>query len=92
VRWISIKSLYGNTLKLELPWEKGIGKSFLNSKTRRISGKIAEIKTKQGEVILIVKEGTDPDKWIIKEESPLPNENVRYHSSGKTRLGIPRMF
>jgi hypothetical protein len=50
------------------------------------------IKTKRGEVILIVRKDIDPDKWLIKEEEPVANEMVRYHSSGKTRLGIPRMF
>ena len=28
VQWISVKSLYGNTLKLELPWETATRKSF----------------------------------------------------------------
>ena len=55
-------------MKLELPWEAATKKSYAKVKTRRLKGKIAEIKTKPGEVILFVKEGTDPDNWSIKEE------------------------
>jgi alpha-L-fucosidase 2 len=92
VRWISIKSLYGNTLKMELPWEKTMCKSYTNSKSQEIIGKTCKIKTKPGEVLLFVKSGTDIENWVLKAEEPLPNEIVRYHASGKTRLGIPRMF
>ncbi len=92
VQWISIKSLSGRILKIDLPWEKTMKKSFVTGRKQKISGKRAEIKTRPDEVILLVKEGEDIDKWIIKEESPSANETVRYHSSGKTRLGIPRMF
>jgi alpha-L-fucosidase 2 len=92
VQWISVKSLSGKILILELPWETAIEKSYCTGKIRKMNGKTARIITKPGEVILIVKEGIDPDKWQIKEEAPKANENVRYHSSGKTRLGIPRMY
>ena len=92
VQWISIKSLSGKTVRVALPWERATEKSYGSRKSQKISGKFVEIKTKPGDNILIVEEGTDPDNWLIKEEEPKPNENVRYHSSGKTRLGIPRMF
>jgi hypothetical protein len=92
VQWISIKSLYGNILHLELPWEWATAECYASGKSQKLKGKSAAIKTKPGEVMLILKDGTDPDNWSIKEENPEPNENVRYHSSGKTRLGIPRMF
>jgi alpha-L-fucosidase 2 len=92
VQWISVKSLYGNTMKLELPWGRATKKSYSSGKSLTVKEKTAEIKTKPGEVILIVKEGISPDSWLIKGEEPSANENVKYHSSGKTRLGIPRMF
>jgi hypothetical protein len=92
VQWINIKSLYGKTLRVALPWESATKKSYGSGKSQKIKGKIAEIETTPGENILIVKESTDPDHWVIKKEEPKPNENVKYHSSGKTRLGIPRMF
>ena len=92
VQWISIKSLSGSKLKIELPWKKAIKKSFSTRGKQEISGKTAEIKTKPGEMILLVREGMDPDNWILNVETHSANEKVRYHSSGKTRLGIPRMF
>jgi len=67
-------------------------KSYTNSKSQEIIGKTCKIKTKPGEVLLFVKSGTDIENWVLKAEEPLPNEIVRYHASGKTRLGIPRMF
>jgi hypothetical protein len=27
--------------------------------------------------------------WTVGSENPLANENVKYHESGKTQLGIP---
>jgi hypothetical protein len=92
VQWISVRSLYGNILKMELPWESSVKKTIGIAKPQKLKGKLVSVKTKQGEVILIVKEGINPDNWSVKEEIPVANENVRYHSSGKTRLGIPRMF
>jgi hypothetical protein len=92
VQWISIKSLLGNPCKLELPWKKAIVQSNLKKNNQTISGHIAEIKTKANEVIMILPEGQDLRSWSVIGEKPLANENVRYHSSGKTQLGIPRMF
>ena len=92
VKWICIKSLYGNTFRIELPWPAAVVKSILSQKSRKLSEKVAEIKTKPGEILILVREGADPDKWIVTGEVPASNEKVRYHSSGKTRLGIPRMF
>ncbi|MBK8882927.1 MAG: hypothetical protein IPN67_11235 [Bacteroidales bacterium] len=92
VQWLSIKSLNGNILNLELPWDKAAGKSYTSGKNLKLNGKITALKTKPGEIIVLVREGVDPGKWSVKEESPKGNENVRYHSSGKTRLGIPKMF
>ena len=92
VQWICIKSLLGNPCKLALPWEKGTVRSDLKKTSQRISGDIAEIKTKANEVIMILPEGKDLPSWVVKTENPLANEKVKYHSSGKTQLGIPRMF
>jgi alpha-L-fucosidase 2 len=92
VQWISVKSLLGNLCKLELPWRKAVIQSNLNKKSLTISGNIAEIRTKANEEILIIPEGQDLRSWSVISEKPSANENVRYHSSGKTQLGIPRMF
>jgi len=92
VQWISIKSLLGNPCKLELPWNKAVVQSNLKTKSQTIVGNMAEIKTKPNEVIMIFPEGRNLQSWSVLSEKPSPNENVKYHSSGKAQLGIPRMF
>ena len=92
VQWISIKSLLGNPCKLELPWNKAVVQSNLKRNPQMISGNIPEIKTKANEVIMIFPEGKDLRSWSVISEKPLDNEKVKYHSSGKAQLGIPRMF
>ena len=92
VQWICIKSLYGNPCKIELPWSNGVAQSNLKNKSQLLNGKIAEIKTKPNEVIMILPEGKNLQSWSVVNEKPLDNEKVRYHSSGKVQLGIPRMF
>lgn len=92
VKWICIKSLFGNPCKLELPWNKAVVQSNLKKNSRMISGNIAEIKTKANEVLMIFPEGKSLRSWSVVSEKPLSNENVKYHSSGKAQLGLPRMF
>ena len=92
VQWIAIKSLYGNPCKLELPWNKSSVHSSLNRKNRSITGQIATLKTKPDEVLILMVEGKNLQSWQVTGENPLPNENVKYHPSGKVQLGIPRMF
>jgi hypothetical protein len=92
VQWICIRSLYGNSFRLELPWSMAVMKSSMNSRNQRLPDNLAEIKTKPDEIIMIFRDGIDPDNWSATLEIPLANEKVRYHSSGKTKLGIPRMF
>jgi len=92
VQWICIESLFGNACKLELPWDKAVVKSNLKRNSQMISGNIVEFKTKTNEVFMISPQRQDLRSWSVISEKPLANENVRYHSSGKTQLGIPRMF
>lgn len=92
VQWVCIKSLYGNTCRLSLPWKNAIVRSNMKSKNQTIEGNLTEIKTKENEIVMIVRDGINPDNWSVISEKPSENEKVRYHSSGKTRLGIPRMF
>jgi hypothetical protein len=92
IRWISVKSLYGNPLRMELPWKKTVIQSSLRKSSRLISGMKTELPTRAGEEILLVPDGVDTGSWSVVSEQPLPNEKVKYHSSGKTQLGIPRMF
>jgi alpha-L-fucosidase 2 len=92
VQWVSIKSLYGKNCRIEIPWNNATETSNLRKKGQKITEKIAEIKTMPGELILLTGENADLGKWTLYEESPVANGKVRYHWSGKTRLGIPRMF
>lgn len=92
IQWVSIKSISGGTCRIELPWPKALVRSENDKRIRVISGKIAEIKTRQGEKITLVPEGTDPKNRTIVEEYPVQNEKVRYHASGNARIGIPAMY
>jgi len=92
IQWICVKSLLGNPCKLKLPWNKAFCWSNLKKKTQEVHGEITEIKTKAGEVIMIFPEKQNMATWIVIDEKPEPNEKVKYHSSGKTQLGLPRMF
>ena len=79
-------------MKLELPWKSANVKSNLKKGSQKITGKIVEIKTRTNEVITILPEGKNFVEWSVISEMLVANENVKYHSSGKTRLGIPRMY
>lgn len=92
VQWICVKSLLGNTFKLQLPWDNGFVQSSLKRSNRNIQGDIAEIKTKPNEVLMIFPEEQSFRSWSIVGEKPLTNEKVKYHSLGRRQLGIPRMF
>ena len=92
VQWVCIKSLIGNPCKLKLPWNKAVVKSNLKRNSQMIAGDITNIKTKINEVIIVFPQDQDLSLWSVVSEKPLANENVKYHSSGKTQLGIPRMF
>ncbi len=56
------------------------------------NGETATIKTSKNEVITIIPEGCEYKTWTVTAENPASNQQVKYHSSGKTRLGIPRMY
>jgi len=92
VQWISIKSLFGNTCRLAMPWGKAVVQSSLKKSNLRLTGEIAEIRTKANEVMMILPEGQELQSWFVTGEQPAANERVKFHVSGKAQLGIPRMF
>jgi len=92
VAWIAVKSLYGNTGKLELPWNETLLQSSLSRKSRLVGEKTAVFATKAGEVILLLPPGKAVESWSVVAEKPSANENVKYHPSGKAQFGLPRMF
>jgi hypothetical protein len=92
VQWICIKSLNGNSCKLQLPWENATLQSNLKKKNQPISGEIAEFKTKAGEIFIVLPKGKIIDNWEIVPEHPEENDKPKFHHSGKAQLGIPRMY
>jgi hypothetical protein len=62
------------------------------TKNKMMSGGIINFKTKPNEEILLLPNGSKLESWKVLNENPSANENVKYHSSVKTQLGIPRMF
>jgi len=92
VQWIAIRSLHGNLCKLELPWNMALLNSNNIRKSQKLSGKTVVFKTKTEEYLLLIPEGQNLQSWSVVAEKPSANENVKYHPSGKTQLGIPRMF
>jgi len=92
IQWICIQSLHGYPCKLEIPWPKASVFSSLKKGIRKISENTLVIPTRENEVITVLPEGGNPKLWSVQEENPQENEQVRYHASGKTRLGIPRMY
>ncbi len=91
VQWICIKSLLGNTFRLALPWKNAVLQSA-QKKIQSVRGETIEVKTNKNELITIVPDGCDFRFRMVTDEKPVPNGQVKYHSSGKTHLGIPRMF
>lgn len=92
VRWICIKSMAGHPCSVELPWPKAVVRSDSKKGRYSVSGKLAEIKTTAGETILMVPDGGTLSAWSHFRETPQKNVKVRRHSSGKTQLGLARMF
>ncbi len=92
VQWVSIKSLYGNDCKLQLPWETAVFHSSLKRKDYLKEGVFAEFKTKIGEVITIHPHKKKLEDWTVLQEVPEKNEKPKFHPSGKAQLGLPRMF
>ncbi len=92
VQWICVKSLSGNTFKLQLPWQNAALHSSLKKKSKLVEGEISEIKTKKGEVIVLCPQGKGFEGWAVIREEPEKNEKPKFHPSGKAQLGLPRMF
>lgn len=92
VAWIAIKSLHGNPCKLELPWKETLLHSSLGQEDRLIREQTVTFPTKADELIILGPQGKDLRSWSVIGEQPKANQNVKYHSSGKVQLGLPRMF
>jgi hypothetical protein len=89
---VALKSVNGSDCSLELPWENAIKISNKSKKNLLLNGAVVSFKTKVNEEIFLLPTDSNLESWKVLNENPSPNENVKYHSSGKTQLGIPRMF
>ena len=92
IAWVAIKSINGNECKLELPWANATLISNLSKENQLLNGTVVSFKTKPTEEFFLLPTDSNLDSWKVLKENPSANENVKYHSSGKTQLGIPRMF
>jgi hypothetical protein len=92
ILWVALKSLNGNECKLELPWTNATLISNKSKKNQLLNGSVVSFKTKPTEEIFLLPNDSNLDSWKLLKGNPSANENVKYHSSGKTQLGIPRMF
>jgi alpha-L-fucosidase 2 len=91
VKWISIKSIHGDTCRVKLPWEAAYIESTMK-KSRKYIGHNIEIKTEAGEILTLTPEKGGNGSWMHYQETPDGNEDVKYHPSGKAQLGISRMY
>jgi hypothetical protein len=92
IAWVAIKSINGNECKLELPWANATLISNLSKKNQLLNETVVSFKTKANEEVFLLPTDSNLESWKVLNENPSANENVKYHSSGKTQLGIPRMF
>ncbi len=81
--FVAIKSLFGNKLLLENPWEKAVldGNEY--------SDKVIELKTEAGKTYLFT-----PDGKALEFEMETPEENKTYkiRPDGNAMLGLARSF
>jgi alpha-L-fucosidase 2 len=92
VQWICIKNLHGNRCRLQLPWVTAVGWSGNKKIKLKVKDGVAEITSRITEIIMIVPADTTIHGWNTVKEKPAANNAVRYHSSGKVQLGIPKQF
>ncbi len=92
IQWIAIKNLHGNRCRLQLPWPGAVVWSHNRKIKLKEKEGIAEIVSGIGEITMIVPADTKMNAWDLVREQPVANNIVRYHSSGKVQLGIPKQF
>lgn len=84
LQFVAIKSLHGNTLKLENPWSK----AYLDGKA--FEDEIIALETKPDEVYLFTK--TADTEFNFTKETPKENTEPKVHTDGITTLGTLRSF
>jgi hypothetical protein len=92
IEWVCIVSKLGKLCSIKQPWNK----PGLFQKTKKIKystdGEVLTFKTRPGDIFMMLPEGHDISNWDKVSQQPKQNQDVKLHSSGKTKLGLPRMF
>jgi alpha-L-fucosidase 2 len=90
--FVAIKSVLGNTCRIAMPWP--VADLYVDAKKVKsvTADKIQEIKTRAGQLLILVPSGVRISGWTVLSETPAANQKARHHSSGKAQLGLERMF
>jgi len=89
--WIAIRSKLGKTCRIARPWPK----AYIFQNGKKIDCRqenFIEFPTKKGDLFLIVPDEGRVSKWETTPVRYEPNKDAKVHSSGRTMLGLPRMF
>lgn len=92
IEWICIVSKLGKVCSIKNPWSKpGL---FLRTKRIKYTSDkdIITFKTKAGDIVIMLPDGQDINNWQRVRHEVKQNEEAKLHSSGKSKLGLPRMF
>ena len=92
MQWISIKSLYAQPCRLQIPWEKATVHSNQAHSVRMVKqGDIVSFKTHVNEIFTLTPHNGPAPVWTVQPEAAAESR-VRHHSSGKVKLGLERMY
>ncbi len=84
VQFVAIKSLHGNTLKLQNPWSK----AYLNGEL--FKDNIITVETKTDNLYLFTK--TANEEFNFVQQKPVQNNEQKVHKDNITTLGTHRSF
>ncbi len=91
VRWVCILSRLGSGCRFENPWARAW--LFTNDAPPLCAeGEILELRTKKGEVTMIVPSREAMEEWKTSPIACEANQASKTHSSGEASLGLPRLF
>ncbi|MBX3242645.1 MAG: hypothetical protein KIT80_04015 [Chitinophagaceae bacterium] len=89
VLWVEIKSTWGLSCKIKNPWNAA--NVHIQKKKSRRQQDIIKLSCKTGDRILLLPDGVNP-VWDQKVENPAQATEYKIHSSGKAKIGLPRMY
>lgn len=93
IGWVCVKNLYGNPCQIKVPWDElDVYLNGIKIPTTLEVHNLVSLEMNQGDIALLTPHNADIKAIFGVTEEPSQNNEVKVHSSGKTRLGIPRMF